>query len=137
MPDLVISAANVVPRGGRTSRGFAGVAVVAGQMVALDPSDNRFKLADCDATDANLRTPAGMAVNSAAPGQELIVQIDGEVAVGAGVLVLGTAYYLSPNPGGIAPRTDILAGDWPVIVGIPFSTSILRLGILPAGSVLP
>lgn len=137
MPDLVISAANVVPRGGRNVRGTAGAAVAAGEMVALDPADNRYNLADCDAIDPNLRVPGGMAVSSAAPGQELIVQVDGEVDVGAGLLTLGTAYYLSPTPGKIALRADVLAGDWPVIVGIPFSTSRLRLGILAAGSVLP
>lgn len=133
MADLSITPANVLPRAGaRTVRGTAGATITAGQAVYLDPADNRFKLADCDNASTNVRALAGIALNGAAAGQPLTVQNGGDVTLGA-VLTAGTTYYLSPNPGGIAPLGDLSAGDYPVIVGIAKSTSVLSVGILPAG----
>lgn len=139
MPDIVINAANVSPRGGVPQfEALAGAAIAAGEMVYLDPADNRLKLADCDAVAPNLaaRSPSGMALNSAGVGQPVKVgQPSGEVNVGA-VLTPGLAYYLSPNPGKICPVADVLAGDSPVVIGIARSNSILRLGILESGVTL-
>lgn len=137
MPDIVIAAANVSPRGGVPQfEALAGVAIAAGEMVYLDPADNRLKLADCDAVALAARSPSGMALNSAGVGQPVKVgQPNGEVNVGA-VLTPGIAYYLSPNPGKICPVADVLAGDSPVVIGIARSNSILRLGILESGVTL-
>ena len=132
MADLTITPANVTPRGGAPIlRGTAGAAITAGQTVYLDPADGRYKLADCDSATAAARTPAGIAINGAATGQPISVQNGGEANVGA-ILTPGATYYCSPNPGGICPLADILTGDFPVIIGIARSNSILRIGILEA-----
>lgn len=139
MADLSITAANVTPRGGVPQMtGLAGAAIAAGDMVYLDVTDNRFKLADCDAAAPNLaaRSPDGMALNGAATGQPLKVALPGgDINVGT-VLTAGTTYYLSPNPGKICPVADVLTGDSPVVIGIARSTSVLRLGILESGVTL-
>jgi hypothetical protein len=135
MADLAITPANVVSRGGPKAAGLAGVAVNAGQMVYLDAADNRYKLADSDSATAAVRKSDGMALNSAAAGQPLKVQSGGEVTLGA-VLTAGATYYLSDTPGGIMPAADLETGDYPVIIGIANSTTVLRLGTLEAGVAL-
>jgi hypothetical protein len=136
MADLTITPANVLSgSGARIRHGKAGATVAAGQTVYLDPVDQRFKLADCDNASAAVREVAGIALNGAANGQPLAVQYDGEIALGA-VMTAGVAYYLSPNPGGIAPVADLATGDFPVLLGIAESTSVLRIGINPAGAAL-
>lgn len=136
MADLSITAANVLSgAGAQIAFGKAGAAVTAGQTVYQDPADQRFKLADCDNASAAVRAVSGIALNNAANGQPLAVQYDGEITLGA-VLTAGVTYYLSPNPGGIAPIADILSGDYPTVIGVAESTSVLRLGILAAGVAL-
>jgi hypothetical protein len=136
MADLTITAANVLSgSGARIVHGKAGAAVTAGQTVYQDPADQRFKLADCDNASAAVRALSGIALNGAANGQPLAVQFDGEIALGA-VLTAGATYYLSPNPGGIAPLADLGSGDFPTVIGLAESTSVLRLGITAAGAAL-
>lgn len=136
MADLTITAANVVPgAGARITNGTAGATITAGQVVYLDPADNRFKLADCDNASATIRAAFGIATHGAAAGQPLAVQTAGELAMGA-ILLAGVAYYLSPNAGGIAPVADIASGDNTVIVGMAKSTSVLTVGIVASGAAL-
>lgn len=136
MADLAITAANVVPgAGAKITNGTAGAAITAGQVVYLDPADNRFKLADCDNASAVIRNAYGVAVNGAAPGQPLGVQIGGELALGA-VLAAGVSYFLSPNPGGLAPVADILSGDHTVLIGMARTTAILTVGVRASGAAL-
>jgi hypothetical protein len=136
MADLIITPADVTPRGGVRQQGIAGAAIAAGQMIYLDPADNTYKLADCDNASAEVRKPDGIAVNSAAAGQPVVFMGPGtEVSLGA-VLTAGTTYYLSPNPGGIAPFADLGTGDYPVIAGIAASSSVLKISLLEAGVAL-
>ncbi|MGL5447896.1 MAG: hypothetical protein ACRDBL_11360 [Rhabdaerophilum sp.] len=135
MADLTITPANVVSRGGTKASGLAGVAINAGQMAYLDPADNRYKLADSDNASAVIRKAGGIALNGAAAGQPITVQSGGEVSLGA-VLTLGATYYLSDTPGGIMPAGDLETGDFPQIVGIAASTSVLKLSLLDAGVAL-
>ncbi len=136
MADITITAANVVrSSSANLLRGTAGVAIAAGDVVYLDPADNRYKLADCDAAAAEARSPSAFAVNSAAPGQPIAVQQGGDLTLGAATLVAGTTYYLSPNPGKIAPLADVLVGDYWTVVGIARSASVLRIGFLESGVV--
>lgn len=136
MADLSLTAANVVPgSGARITTGTAGATITAGQVVYLDAADNRFKLADADSGTAGVRVPFGIAVNGAAAGQPLSVQTAGNLALGA-VLTAGVAYYLSPTAGGIAPVADLLTGDYPTILGIAASTSVLKVDIQPSGVAL-
>jgi hypothetical protein len=136
MADLTITAANVLYRSGPKASGLAGVAITAGQMVYLDPADARYKLADSDNASATIRKATGMALNGAAAGQPLsVVGGGGEVSLGA-VLTLGATYYVSDTPGGIMPAGDLETGDYPQIVGIASSTSVLKLSLLDAGVAL-
>lgn len=136
MADLSITAGSVVPGSGSIRRrGVAGEAIAAGQMVYLDPADGTYKLADCDSATAAARSPAGIAVNSAGDGQPVTLVESGDVTLGS-VLTAGTAYFLSGTAGGIAPVADLLTGDYPVIVGIARSASVLRIGLLESGVAL-
>jgi len=135
MADLSITAANVVrENGGKSRDGVAGATVTAGQVVYLDEADGTWKLADCDAAAA-LRSPGGIALNGASAGQPLKVHTEGPITIGA-VLTPGIAYYLSATPGGIAPVADLLAGDYPTIVGIATSASVLDVKFHESGVAL-
>lgn len=135
MADLAITAANVVARNGsRTEDRIAGAAATAGQVVYLDEADDRYKLADCDGAAA-LRKPRGIALNGAAVGQPLRIHRSGPITIGA-TLVPGTTYYLSPTAGGIAPLADLSAGDYPTIVGIAISTTVLDVQLHESGVAL-
>jgi hypothetical protein len=136
MADLTITAANVVSQAGSTAaRGTAGATITAGQMVALDPADGRYKLADNNSATAALRTPGGIAMNGAANGQPLAVHTGGPITIGA-TLTAGVVYYLSDTPGGICPVADLASGEYPTAVGIATSTSVLKVEINASGVAL-
>lgn len=133
MSDLSITSANVIAgSGARTRLGTAGATITAGKTVYLDSSDNKYKLADCDSATAAVRSPAGIALNGASNGQPLVVLEEGPVTIGA-TMTAGVAYYLSPTAGGICPVADVLSGDYPVIIGIATSTTVLDVQIQEAG----
>jgi hypothetical protein len=133
MADLSITAASVLAgSGARVKLGTAGATITAGKAVYLDAADNEYKLADCDSATAAVRSPAGIALNGASDGQPLVVLEEGPITLGA-TMTAGVAYYLSPNPGGICPVADVLAGDYPVIIGIATSTTVLDVSIQEAG----
>lgn len=128
MADLSITAANVRKGGNALTRmGVAGGAITAGQVVLPSPSTGKFVLADADA--ANLKGAGGIALNGAADGQPLEVQYGGDITIGA-TLTPGTAYYLSPTAGGIAPLADVASGDDVILLGIAKSASVLMVKIV-------
>lgn len=136
MADLVITAADVVAGAGASIEfGTAGATVTAGQIVYRDPDDLKYKLADNNSATAAARSPRGIALNGASDGQPLAVLRGGEVTIGAAVAP-GVAYYLSDTPGGICPVADLLAGEYPAIVGIAESATVLRVKIQEAGVAL-
>jgi hypothetical protein len=136
MADLTITAANVVAgSGAKKVSGTAGATVTAGQVVYLDAADGKYKLADCDSSTAAVRSPAGVALHGASNNQPLTICTSGPVTIGA-TMTAGVTYYLSPNPGGIAPVADILGGDFPVIMGIATSATVLNVKIQEAGVAL-
>jgi hypothetical protein len=125
MADLSITPANVVAAAGVVTRqGVAGATITAGQVVYLDPADDRYKLADSDAVPSAGFNRLFLALNGAANGQPLNVLRSGLVALGA-VMTAGTSYYLSDEPGGIAPRADLATGDDVILLGVAASTSVL------------
>ncbi|PDT79961.1 hypothetical protein [Sinorhizobium sp. BJ1] len=139
MADLTITAANVVSGAGAAiEHGTAGATVTAGQIVYLDSTTTgKWQLADADAATAAARGQGkiGVALHGAALNQPLAVQTAGPITIGATV-VGGTAYYLSPNPGGIAPLADILTGDYVTLIGIATSTSAIKLDFQYSGVAL-
>ncbi|MFN3387443.1 MAG: hypothetical protein ACK40O_00815 [Allosphingosinicella sp.] len=134
--DLAITPADVVAEPGASiEHGTAGAAVQAGQVVYRDPADLKYKLADNNSATVAVRSPRAIALNNAANGQPLAVCRGGNVALGA-VLAAGVAYYLSDTPGGICPVADLAAGEYPSIIGIAESASVLRVKIHEAGVAL-
>lgn len=135
MADLSITAASVAAgSGAKKVNGIAGAALTAGQVVYLDATTDTYKLADTDSATAAARSPAGIALHAAASGQPIAVHTSGPITIGATVAV-GDAYWLSGNAGGICPVADVAAGDYPCIIGICTSTSVLDVKIHEAGAV--
>jgi hypothetical protein len=135
MADISITAANVVPGSDAVREsGTAGATITAGQLVYLDTSDMKFKLADANGAAA-LRVPNGIALNGASNGQPLSVQKGGDITIG-GTMTAGIPYFLSDTPGGLCPLPDIGTGEYSCIVGIAKSTSVLAVNIQPSGVAL-
>ena len=135
MADISITAANVVPGSDAIREsGTAGATITAGQLVYLDTSDMKFKLADSNGAAA-LRVPNGIALNGASNGQPLSVQKGGDITIG-GTLTAGIPYFLSDTPGGLCPLPDVGTGEYSCIVGIAKSTSVLAVNIQPSGVAL-
>lgn len=133
MADLSITAASVVKgAGAAVTHGTAGATITAGQVVYLDSADNEYKLADADSATAGVRSPVGIALHGASDGQPLAICTSGPLTIGA-TLTAGVAYYLSATPGGIAPVADLSTGDYPVIMGIATSTTVLNVKIQESG----
>jgi hypothetical protein len=128
MTDLTITPANVVlGSDASTEDGIAAVAVAAGQVVYKDAT-GKYNLADTDSATALMRKPRGIALNSGAANQPLKIVRGGPVTLGA-VLTKGVAYYLSGTPGAICPVADVATGDYPAILGIAISSSVLLVDI--------
>lgn len=135
MADLTITAASVIAGSGASkSLGTAGATVTAGKAVYLDASDSKYKLADSNGSAA-LRSPVGIALNGASDGQPLVVLTYGPVTIGA-TMTAGVAYYLSDTPGGICPVADVGSGEYPTILGIATSTTVLNVNIQQSGVAL-
>jgi hypothetical protein len=140
MPDLVITAASVVPAGGATiNRAYnAGATITQGKAVYLDTSTDppTWKLADANDASATVRTVAGVAVSSASTGQPLAVQTGGPLAIGATVAA-GSWYILSGTPGGIAPVADQVTGWYPSLIGYGISATQIQVQVVNTGVAVP
>ena len=136
MADISITAANVIKGSNAVvEAGTAGATITAGQIVYKDADDGRYKLADCDSATVAAKSPRGVALNGASNGQPLSIARSGDVTIG-GTLTAGTAYYLSPVAGGIAPLADVLSGDNVVLLGLAKTTAILTIDIQDTGVTL-
>lgn len=133
MADISITAANVLPgANARTEHGTFGATITQGQAVYRDSSDGKYKLADTDSATAEVKVPRGIALNAGSNGQPATIQISGDITIGA-TLTAGTAYYLSPVAGGIAPLADVAIGDDYTLLGLAKSTTVLALDIQVSG----
>lgn len=136
MADIAITAANVVASNTATIvRGTAGATITAGQWVYLDSTTGKYNLADTDSATAGVRAAIGVALNGAALNQPVAVCTAGAVTIG-GAILAGVAYYLSGTPGSMCPVADVAAGDYPLIVGMGASTTVLNVGVVYPGVVL-
>ena len=133
MVDLVITPGLVIATGNvRIVQRVADATITAGKMVYDVSASTVAGLADSNSATAAARTPIGVALNGASAGQQLAVATSGDITIGA-TMVAGVAYYLSDTPGGICAVADVGAGEYPCIVGMAISTTVLRLGIQSAG----
>lgn len=136
MADLTITAANVIAGAGAdTENGTLGAAATAGQVLYKAASDGRWYLADNNAASAEVRAPRGIALNGGSVNQPVRVLLSGPVTIGA-TMTAGVAFYLSDTPGGICPVADLAAGEFPSIVGIATSTTVLNVNFQSAGVAL-
>lgn len=134
--DLSITAASVAKGTNAViEHGTAGATITAGQAVYFDSAAGTWKLADDNSATAAARSPKGFALNGAASGQPLTVHKSGNITIGA-TLTAGVAYYLSDTPGGICPVADLTTGEYPTIVGIATSTTVLKVQFLESGVAL-
>lgn len=107
------------------TEGTAAEAILAGQTVQIDPTDNKVRLASA----TNVTTPrvVGVALNSApSVGQPVKIHYEGDLN-GTAALVKGTAYYLSATGGSVCPEADLTSGQYAVYMGTAISTSSLRV----------
>jgi hypothetical protein len=137
MADLTLTPSSVVGvAGAPTKIGTAGAAIAAGDIVYLDTATTgKWQLADSDAATAEARGKTGnigVALNSAAANQPIVVQTEGQVTLGA-VLTAGTAYYLSDTPGKLCPVADITGGDYFTLVGLAASATVLNVDFQYSG----
>jgi hypothetical protein len=136
MADLTITAASVLAgNGAKTENGTLGAAATAGQVLYKAAADGKWYLADNNAASAEVRTPKGIALNGGAANQPVRVLLSGLVTIGA-TMTAGVAYYLSDTAGGICPVADLGSGEYPSIVGIATSTTVLNVNFQSSGVAL-
>jgi hypothetical protein len=132
--DITITAANVLPSGQAKFTTFpAASAVTAGQLLYCATT-----CAQAVATSgSNTHVVAGIAINSAATGQQVkVCYYDPAFKVG-GTVAVGAAYILSSNAGGLAPSADAGSGWYVTFVGIGIDSTHIKLDLLPANAIKP
>jgi hypothetical protein len=125
MAALTITATSVIGGAGSVQQ-IAGSTITAGQVVRIDTATGRVIPAVND-TAANAAA-YGVALNGAAVGQPVQVQLlkSGPITIGATVAV-GKVYVLG-TAGGIIPVDDIAGAEFVQFLGVGQTTAILFLG---------
>lgn len=138
MVALTITAAEVQANSAANRRtGVALHAIVAGQAVALDATQNN-RVVLADANDANRWKVVGIAENSAAAGQQVSYLTPGSrFTVTTGSFTQGTPYFLGATPGTIVPFADLVTGDKVVYVGVGISTTEFEHDTHASGVAVP
>lgn len=122
MSDVSITKANVKPSvasGVTTSRplpSVLGEAVTAGQPVYLKSSDGKYYLALSAGTVAQAAA-VGIAAADGSAGQSVPIYSNGTRFAGGASFTVGIPYFVSNNPGGIAPFADLGSGDFVTMLG--------------------
>lgn len=134
--DVTVTAAEVL----KTSttiivQGTLGATVTAGQVVYLDTTVDKYKLADANGASP-LFTIAGIALNGGGDGQPVSIAVGGDIDPGFTVTV-GSVYVLSATAGGIAPVADLTTGWRTGILGVGTTASNLKLNIINSGVAVP
>jgi hypothetical protein len=135
--DLSVTAASVLPGANAVlATGTAGEAITAGQALYKKAADLKWYKADCNAATGEARVARGFALTGSAAGQSVVVQTSGQITIGA-TLTAGTVYYLSGAAGAIRPAADNTTGDYPQVLGMAMSTTVLQIDFaLAAASAL-
>lgn len=135
MADLSVTAASVLPvatqpNPSKIVQGTFGATVTQGQSVYLDPVSGTWKPAQATAlVNAGGSAPGnlGIAMNSGAINQPASILVGGDWTVGA-TLVLGQTYVVSAAvAGNIAPVGDLIATNFPSLLGVAISTTVCRM----------
>ena len=137
MADLSVTAANCVPAAG-TLIGFgtSGDTLAAGKAIYLDSTTNTWKLADNNSATAEVRLATALALTGSSSGQPVAYATAGASVTLGATMTAGVAYYLSDTPGGICPVADLASGEYPLVIGIAASTTVIKLGFISSGVAL-
>jgi hypothetical protein len=158
MSDLSITAANVVglTDAAHAKTGTAGIAITQGEVAFFDQTTGKWWLATSNASPGaganntaqgattgspnGYNTQLGIALNSASPGQPVLIQTNGLYTVGSTVVV-GEQYFLSTTAstggGGIVANPGAgtgadASGTWPAFLG--FGVNTTQINLQPASS---
>lgn len=128
MVDYTVTATSVQASASATViHGTAGATITAGQAVYRDATDGEWKLLDVDtASGAGIGTQGnmGIALNGAADGQPLSVCVEDPDFTPGITMVVGTTVVGSGTAGGLAPDSDLAAGDYHVVLIVPKTTTV-------------
>jgi predicted lysophospholipase L1 biosynthesis ABC-type transport system permease subunit len=102
-------------------------------VVYLESSSSTYKLADCNSATAEVRSPLASPLTPPLRASPFAVLTKGPVTIGA-TLTAGVAYYLSGTAGGIRPVADNTTGDYPAVLGMASSTTVLVVNIQAPGA---
>ena len=109
-----------------------GSTVVPGNLLYLDTTDNKYKLADADVSE----TTAGASAIAVTPGSDTdngIVITSGSVILVGATLTIGGAYVVSATAGAIAPEADLTTNDYVTRIGTAATTTRLDLTFTATG----
>jgi hypothetical protein len=135
--DLSVTAASVVAgTNAKTQAAIALSAVTAGQPLYRDTTTGKVAPADADSGTAAIRTPIGIALNSAGASQPVTYIYEGDLTAGA-TLTVGTIYTASDTAGGIRPAVDDNTGDYITVLGVASSASVLAVKLIVSGAAVP
>jgi len=127
MGDLTITAASVIPGDlARFKEVVWGGTITPGIPVYV-ATDGMYEA--CDADVAASALCAGIALTSGSDGQRGFIQTEGYITIGA-TIAIGQTYVVSTNAGKIALESDITTGDFMCILGVAYSATVLKMGIL-------
>jgi len=133
MAELTQVAANVKQNSGVVVPTFktAGEAITAGMPVYEDSADGLYYKAQ--ANSAAKAKCDGIALNSCAANQPLIIKSTGGIDLGD-TLTVGETYVVSDATAGkIRPIGDLGTGDYPVILGVATTTSNMDMNLYAPG----
>jgi hypothetical protein len=138
MADIAITAASVLASSAAQIRKeyTAGATITAGQAVYLNTS-NQWVLLDLNAaaTGNGITDLRGIALHGASSGQPLAVCVSDTDFTPGGTLTNGTVVYGSNTAGGITHDVPT-TGAYPVVLGIPKSTTKMNLQPFASGAVI-
>ena len=136
MSDLSLTAANVdAASSASIATGTLGATSTAGQVVYLDASTDKRRLADADASQASANA-VGILLGGGSDNQPVHYIVVGDVDVGA-TLTVGEIYVVSGTAGGIAPEADLASSDWVTVLGVATAADNLKVSILASGAQVP
>lgn len=136
MANLTITGTSVVAGvGALTEDRIALAALTAGQAAYADDTTGQVGLADANSATAQVRVFRGIVLNPAAIGQTVKLLRSGPVTIGA-TLSPGQAYYLSATAGSICLFSDLTTGDYPTLIGVAMSASVLFVAPVAVGVAL-
>lgn len=128
MADVTVTA---VTLGSKTTRKLDtqfGETVAVGELVYKDGSTGKYKRTDADLSILAAAT-IGICIVGGALDDWGLIALEGLIGLTGSSLVIGDAYYASPQAGNIMPMIDLATGDWASFLGIAMTTTQLDLSI--------